>query len=132
MKNIKILGIVLIALILFEIVFSGFMSYKDLKKKPNVCILGSSCDSVQNSSYGQIFGIKLPFIAIFAFILLLAVYFISPKLFLIGSSFGALGSAYLISIQFFVLKEICTNCMIIDAAMLLIFFLSILNFRYRK
>ena len=129
MKLTIISGIIL-ALIVLEIFMSIYLIYENSKpKNTNVCIVGKGCSSVQNSTYGTIGGIKLQYISIFAFIALLAMFFISQRLFLAGTIFGGLFSLYLITIQLFVLNQICSNCMMVDVTMIAITVLSIINIR---
>ncbi len=118
-------SIIIIALILFEIGMCSYLIYKDLKGTPNVCMIGHSCDSVQSSIYGSIFGIKLSYIAVFAFISLLLSFLFYKPIFAIGTYLGAAAAVVLIAIQLFVLKEICSNCMIIDGTMILILLASL-------
>jgi uncharacterized membrane protein len=130
MNSKKILFIILIVLMVFEILISSYLIYED-KTKPvaSVCIMGSSCESVQTSVYGKIFGIKLPYYALGAFSLLLLLFFISKKLYYAGTITGSLCSLYLIVIQLFVLKQICSTCMLIDITMFSILVLSFFYFK---
>jgi len=115
-------------LIVIEIGLSGLLANEN-SHATNFCIVGeSSCNSVQNSSYGQIFGIKLPFIAIGAFIILLALFFLNYKLFLAGISVGVLVSLTLTGIELLVLKQVCSSCMLVNSIILLIGILSWSNF----
>lgn len=122
-----ILSIIIILLIVVEIVLSIYLLY-DSAKSLTLCIVGESCGFVQNSIYGSIFGIKLGYFAIVAFVILLAMKFINKKLFLILSALGASIAIYYISIQLFVLKAICSSCIIIDSIMLVIFALALIQF----
>ena len=118
---------IIAALIIFEIIFSAWLIYEDSKKQ-NVCFIGKTCDIVQSSDYGQIFGIKLPYLAIFAFTGLLILLYAKENWFMIATAIGALVSVYLIIVQLFILKQICTNCTIVDVTMLVIFGLSLKNY----
>ena len=114
-----------------EIAMAGFLVYKDMnptKTNLNICIKGGSCESVQNSVYGSIFGIKLPVYGLIAFIILLGLYFLNKKLHLLTALIGMGISLTLISIQVFVLKQICSNCMIVDFTMITIFLISLVNY----
>jgi len=127
-----IIGSIIILLILIQISLCGWLIYKDLKGSTNVCVIGETCSLVQDSIYGQVFGIKLPFYAIFAFTILLIIYFVNSKLFVAATSIGIITSAYLTIVQFFILKEICSTCMIVHVIMLLIFIMSIINLILNK
>lgn len=127
MKSKKVLTGVILLLVLIEIVFSGYLIYKDMQKSDS-CVLGSSCSSVESSSYSEIFGIKLFYIALVGFILLLISHFYSDKLFILGSAIGSLFSLYLVYVQLFILKTICFNCMTVHTIMILILIFSLVNF----
>ena len=77
----KSLKLVILLLIIVEILFSGWLVYKNLTTA-DVCIIGDSCNGVQNSDFGEIFGIKLSYLGLFAFIALLIVFFLKKRLFL--------------------------------------------------
>lgn len=124
----KVVSLIIIVLIILEIAMSSYLIYKDATSS-NVCFIGSDCNQVQNSQYGQIFGIKLPYYGVLAFFILLIVYFINTKFFKILTSVGAIISLILIFIQFFILKKICINCMFVDIAMIIIFLASIIQKR---
>ena len=133
METKKILSVVLIILILFEVVMSGYMVYEDQKKSnSDVCFVGSDCGSVQSSSYGSLFGIQLPYYAIVAFLALLLSFLFMKKVYYIGVLVGTLISIFLISVQLFVLKMVCSNCMIVDSAMILILLVSLFYYRSNK
>lgn len=116
----------IISLIVFQTIFTGYMAYGDLHPS-NICVLGKSCEQVQDTKYGQIFGIKLPFIAFFAFIALLLCYLFSYRLFLLGSLLGFAVSLTLIYIQTVILKMVCINCLMVDVVMILIFSLALIE-----
>ena len=120
----KSLKLVILLLIIVEILFSGWLVYKNLTTA-DVCIIGDSCNGVQNSDFGEIFGIKLSYLGLFAFIALLIVFFLKKRLFLVATSIGTAVAVYLMVVQLFVLKKVCVNCIIIDGIMILIFGLSL-------
>src|SRR3989339_475422 len=114
----KSLKLVILLLIIVEILFSGWLVYKNLTTA-DVCIIGDSCNGVQNSDFGEIFGIKLSYLGLFAFIALLIVFFLKKRLFLVATSIGTAVAVYLMVVQLFVLKKVCVNCIIIDGIMIL-------------
>ncbi len=122
----KALNIVIIFFIVLEIALSLYLILNS-SKPVDVCIIGKSCDAVQSSIYGSILGIKVAYIAILAFILLLSFKFIHKKIFLFATCIGALIALYFISIQLFVLKQICSTCLIIDSIMVGILLLVLLE-----
>ncbi|VVB77648.1 Vitamin K epoxide reductase family protein [uncultured archaeon] len=126
MKTNKVLGLIIIALIILEIILCGYILNKESKPK-NSCILGESCSEVQESAYGKVFGTPWAYIGIAAFFLLLVSYFINNKIFRIATCLGSIVSFYLIFIQLFVIKNICINCMEVHAVMFLILILSFIR-----
>ncbi|MFA6461996.1 MAG: vitamin K epoxide reductase family protein [Candidatus Woesearchaeota archaeon] len=115
----------ILVLVLLEVILSGVLVYQNLNSS-TPCLLGqpTRCSDVQGSSYGTLFGIKLPYLALFAFIGLLVTYFINSEVFFLGTIIGAAASAYLILVQIFVLKEACSTCLMIDSTMIVLFVTS--------
>tara|TARA_Y100000310_G_C20590994_1_gene767966 strand:- start:372 stop:788 length:417 start_codon:yes stop_codon:yes gene_type:complete len=94
------------------------------------CVDETSCNQVQNSIYGEIMGFKVNKLGTIGFTLLFVAFLIEYKhkkktLSLGLSTLGALFALYFLYIQFFVLKTLCSQCLIIDFSMLLIFYLAI-------
>jgi uncharacterized membrane protein len=124
-KNIKIISGIIILLILVQIAMSIWIIYEDNKQtNVNLCIIGNSCEQVQDTKYSEIFGIKLSYIGLGAFIILFFSFFINKKIFFWFSLIGACFAIYLMFVQFFILKQLCSNCLIIDVSMLVIFGLT--------
>ncbi len=132
MKHVKI---ILALLILAEIILSGYLVYTDYKGS-GICLVttDSTCNAVQDSIYGQLFGVKLTVFGVIAFSILLVTYLLShphkifEKIFFIFALIGALFSIYFLSLQFFVLNKICSSCVIIDNLMIAIFALGLFIF----
>ena len=127
----------LLALIIFEIAFVGYLLYVSPGNgETDVCIIGegSSCQNVQNSVYGSIAGMKVSQIGLVSFIILLIVFIFwkDKKIFLICTLLGALTALYFIIIQLFVLKTICSECMVIDLIAILIFLIALFSFRKQR
>lgn len=131
MKHLKELLYVLIILnilISVSLVYSGFTG-------DTICLTGKSCENVQGSIYGNILGIKLSWIGLAAFLILFASFYFSSKnkrnlnIYLSIASLGALCSIVLISIQLFVLHELCSTCMIVDIITIIIFIFSTVYFK---
>ncbi len=133
MNNIrKIIGI----LISFQLFFSIYLAYAEYNSQ-GICIFGKACETVQNSVYGQLFGIKLTYLGPFAFLILFAFYYLSYKkvfynLFLLAATLGAASASYLLYIQFFILKQICSTCFLIDSTLLLVFILTAADYFLNK
>ncbi len=129
-------------LIVFLVIFSGIMAISD-KTNSGFCIINSGaseCASVQNSQYGSIFGIKLTLFGFASFLLLFLVYIFSfvknkysknfSEIYIIMSGIGCAFALYFIYLQFFVLKTLCANCIVVDSLMVVVFILSL--YRNRK
>lgn len=125
----------LFILILLEVALALFMVYEN-SSGTDICASGKSCGAVQNSIYGQIFGIKLTELAVIAFVALFIVYYLVYRekvhynFFVLCTLVGAGMAIYFISLQLFVLHEICSNCMIVDGIAIVIFVVSIIEFWY--
>lgn len=122
---------------LFGFFLASYIYHKKTKKAPLVCPLKSNCDSVINSDYSKVLGIRLEVLGMiyYAFIsinygLLNAVpnfAFINTDLLLVFSFFAFIFSLYLISIQAFILRQWCTWCICSAFLCTLIFGLSFLS-----
>ncbi|MBS3089990.1 hypothetical protein J4461_03900 [Candidatus Pacearchaeota archaeon] len=125
--------IYLAALIAINLILSLYLVYSDSSSNA-FCIIGKNCDSVQNSAYGNLFGVKLSWIGVVAFTFLLILYYLSHrsytryKLFAASALLGAILAAYFIIIQAFVLKQVCSSCIVIDAVMLIITGMSVYEY----
>jgi uncharacterized membrane protein len=98
------------------------------------CSVGSDCNTVQNSIYGTLFGIKLAWFGVFCFSIFLVLFFIARLnkrfywIFLIASVIGAALAIYFISLQVFILNKLCKDCILIDGIMILMFVIIIFEF----
>ena len=128
-----ILGI----LIFLELLLSIYLIYSESQNQ-GFCIIGSTCETVQNSAYAQLSGIPLSWIGFMAFLLLLSLFYMrvyskfNNQLYLITSYIGGAFAVYLLSVQTFILKKFCGICVIIDVLMLAITVFSILVFKEEK
>lgn len=133
MVRIKLLLEIVFFLIMLEVFFTAFLVFAP-SSNSTICIFGSSCGDVQSSPYAYILGIKLSQIGLVSFIFLLGLFFLASKnikyefWFLLASFLGALFALYFLFIQFFILNQICSNCLIIDFIAIFICILSIFNF----
>lgn len=120
-------------LIILEIVLSASLVYQS-RQGSNLCLVGNpvSCNEVQNSSYNDIFGIKITYLAFFYFFTLLILYLSKEKWFLVCAALGTLGALYFLFIQLFVLKTVCSTCLLVDGMMMVILVLSLVNKRITK
>jgi uncharacterized membrane protein len=133
----KYLKEIMLLAILFEVIFVGFMMQSSLSSE-GVCVLNDSqtCDQVQFSKYGEIFGISITNLGFFAFFALLFAgvytFYFDKKFypsFNLMITLGCFFAIYFIILQVIILKKICSNCFIVDFMMIFIF---ILNRFYRR
>lgn len=121
-----------IPLIIFgQLVLSAYLIHAKAQAEL-FCVVGKSCDAVQQSVYGQLWGIDVSTLGFIAFLLLGACYFLRARplfhcFFLWGTGIGVVGALYFIGVQVFILKQLCSSCMFIDVGMLVLGYLV-----YRK
>lgn len=133
-KKKNLFSAVIISILALEIFLSAYLFYSPGNNSYFCSTLGS-CLEVQESIYGKIFGIKIAFFGLFSFILLLFSYLFSlinkkfRALYLALALIGAFFAIYFLFIQFFILKKLCSSCIIIDALMLLLFVFSIKEYK---
>jgi len=130
MKKRENLDYLIIFLIVVEVLMSAYLIYDAITDK-GICGL-EGCDIVKNSIYSQIFGVKLVYFALPAFLLLLGFFFLNKKIYIVGVTIGFVFALYLVFLQIFVIRAICTNCVIVDSTMILIFLLTFFDKRNRK
>ena len=137
-------GLIFVLLVVLLVV-SGYLAGSTLSGK-QVCLIGdedsvSDCLSVQNSKYGRVLGIRLVYLGFIGTLILLILYSLSSKdkykenyyeLYLLFVGIGAVVSLSLLYIQFFVLKQICSSCLVADSLMILIAILSFIEFSHRR
>ncbi|MBX4212216.1 hypothetical protein KW787_02035 [Candidatus Pacearchaeota archaeon] len=117
-------GLILI-LIVAELILTGSILWGDYHQEAT-CIFGSGCSEVQHSVYGNLLGIKVSTFGFISFVLLLILYLLAQKnrknqfVFVALAKIGAFFSIYFLIIQFFVLKKICSTCLVVDLTMILI------------
>ncbi|MEK6850480.1 MAG: vitamin K epoxide reductase family protein [Nanoarchaeota archaeon] len=98
------------------------------------CTQGSECDSVQNSIYGTLFGIKLAWFGVICFSILFILFLIARVnkkmywMFFTSSVLGMAFAVYFISLQIFILQKLCKDCLIIDSIMVLMFVIVVFEF----
>ena len=127
----RLLWLIIFVSIILNLVLSAYLIYEQ-NKIDFLCVEGSTCTSVQNSSYAYLFCIKLVYISIFVFLFLLVLFLISEILSLFAGFIGSCFAIYFIAIQIFVLKQICSTCLIIDLMTILIFIVMIIRYSIKK
>ena len=127
----------IIAFIILEMVLTGIVVYGDMVGT-TVCISGGSCGAVQNTLYGKFLGLKVSILGFTAFTILLLIYLLTlyherGHGYIVGAALiGAVVAAYFLSLQFFVLKEICSSCLAIDSLMIVIAIYVIYDYAKNK
>lgn len=128
---------ILYILIIAQIVFIGSIAIDNIDGNIT-CTIGSSCSLVQTSEYSKIFGIDVSFIGLAGFIGLLTLLILSDnkiipyKLFLVAAYLGTAFAIYFISLQIFILNEICIDCMIADTVTIAISLIATYHYKIKK
>ncbi len=129
--------LIFIALSLVGFIDASYLAIKSVLNGAVKCYIFSGCDIVLNSSYSHVFSIPISFFGAFFYlaVFLLSIRYLETKnnkiLFFLRYLFiaAALFTAYLLILQFFVLKAVCFYCLAsaVDSLALFIlgfFFLS--------
>ena len=125
---------ILLILSLIALTFSIVISFT---KVSALCLPGEGCDTVLNSKYAEILGIKFSTLGTIAFTFLVILTFSymvkqklwKKKLINIGIVFGSLIAIYFLYLQQFILQAYCKYCLVVDISALLALAIIIL---YRK
>ena len=121
-------------IIIGQLLLSGYMMYEKAQSAV-FCVVGKSCDAVQQSAYGTLGGFDVRTLGFIAFALLLITHLTqhhhryNKRLYLLGLVLGVVGATYYIGIQAFVLKQLCPTCMLIDGSMLVVAWLEYKAYR---
>ncbi len=132
--NMKPSQIYLSTLIILALIATIYIAYT-ASQGTELCILGSGCAGVQNSEYGTLLGVKVSIWGMIAFTLLFILYgwahssYKRYRLYFTTALVGAITSLIFIAIQAFILEQWCSSCLVVDLLMLIIAFLSYLEFR---
>lgn len=138
-KN-RFLLIIILILVLISLLFSlliEYQSYKESKILDNICTAtGSSCNSVQNSDYGRILGVKVAHIGVAAFsifLIIVILQILTPTkwtkfITVAGAGIASVMGIYFIYTQAFVLHHYCIYCLIIDSSSILILITTLIYF----
>lgn len=98
------------------------------------CFITTGCETVLTSHYHAVFGIPVALLGSLYYLLLflLAVFYLDAKKGIIIrlaaylTPLGFLASLYFVYLQFFILKEICSYCMVSAFTSTILFILGIL------
>ena len=105
-----------------------------------VCLANdpANCNTVQNSEYGKIFGIKLVWFGFAGSLVLLFLYYLifsknsydkaTHRIYIALISIGTILSIYFIYLQKFVLKTYCSSCLVVDISFILVYLLSVADY----
>ena len=112
-----VFGNLLASLAFIGLVISIYLLYAQKTNKKTACIIGK-CDIVIGSKYAKTFGMENTiFGVIYYAVLLVTAFFGIPvpyELMLLATASVALYSVYLSYLQFFVIKEFCDYCMVVN------------------
>lgn len=114
---------------------TAYSYYEDLTGS-EICIVTEGCSLVRHSAYSTILGIKVSLFGLIASIALLALFLnkkhkVAKNLFPILAYIGSLFAIYFISVQLFVIKAICSTCLIVDIVVIIIAALVFYNQKRR-
>ena len=127
--------LIIILLSLLELANAGYLEYSHRKDKRLMCPLGEDCNTVANSKWSELFGIRNSTLGILyyaALIIAMLVALAAPAfsaqiLFFskIAAAVALLISIFLTFIQIFVIKNYCSYCIMSAVINLLIFIVLI-------
>lgn len=130
-------GVTLLSVIGLSI--SLYLTYVYTSDKVALCLSGGGCATVQYSPYAWLVGIPIPTLGAGAYLLLILLGFLAGRqserqetllLALFGVSLvGLLFSAYLTYLELFVIKAICTWCVISGVIQLVVFLMAVTAWR---
>ena len=123
---------------LIGLLVSGFLSFEYSLPRSITCPLGGlSCEAVRNSQYSKMFGISVPILGILFYFSFSAISLLSlentgklmRKLIFMAATVGFLFSAYFTYLEAFVIHAFCFWCLTSALITLLIFLLSLLQYK---
>ena len=134
---------VIFALLILLTIFSIYLAVAESSDSA-VCLINSensNCQTVQSSKYGKILDFKVSNLGAIAITILLLTYLLANKKgkhqkrfhksYILFTTIGALFALYFLYIQFFIIKQICSTCLVIDNTIILISVLSYIDFKRR-
>ena len=113
-----------ILILIFSLVGFSFSLYLYLNKPNEQLCVFNSCNNVLSSKFSKTAGIDNSLLGIFYFLITGFLAYFSKETFLkIFSVVGVFFAFYFVFVMFFILKEICYFCLIIDFCAIIIFIL---------
>lgn len=134
------MNIIPIILSILGVFDTTYLTAKHYSGQTVYCPVGKSCDTVLSSEYSVVYGIPIALFGLIFYltVLVLSVFYLqtNKKLFLkisfILIFFGFLFSVWLSYLQFFVIKAICTYCLLSAINIAILFIISTYNLFFRK
>ena len=112
------LGVVAVALV--GIAIAGYLTYVHYRPDSLICTGGGGCETVQESSYAELFGIPVALLGLGAYVAVLALVAWDTELARTLAAAVALGglafAGYLVALQAFVIDAWCIWCLANDVA----------------
>lgn len=110
--------------LLIALAVSAMLRLDYASDDPQFCTTGAGCDEVRTSAYSTFLGISWPVIGMIALgVLILAMLYaqsaVALKRHALLSTAAAVVALGLVGLQIFVIRAICSLCMIVDAAIVL-------------
>jgi uncharacterized membrane protein len=111
-----------ILILIFSFFGFVFSLYLYLNRPDSSFCTFSGCNYVLNSKFSKTLGIENSLLGVFYFLMIGVLAYLNKEKFLkILSTAGAIFALYFIFVMFFILKEICYYCLIIDISAIIIF-----------
>ncbi|NIP30448.1 MAG: hypothetical protein GTO02_10760 [Candidatus Dadabacteria bacterium] len=127
-------GISIVALSLLGIILSGYLTNKIINySELNFCLTGVECDIVNSSRYSKLLGVPVSVFGLIGYLSILTVSFLSLtknnkwKFLYILSMTGFSFTVYLTFLELYIIKAICSLCILSAIIITLILFLVILK-----
>ena len=127
----------LVALVIVGILVSIYMTVYKITENNAMCLGSGDCSTVNSSRYAEVNGIPVALIGVFGYAAILAVLYLETRvgffkqngtLVVFGLALtGFIFTLWLIYVEFALLKALCPFCLTSQAAMTLIFIISVIR-----
>jgi len=127
----------LVALVIVGILVSIYMTVYKITENNAMCLGSGDCSTVNSSPYAEVNGIPVALIGVVGYSAILALLFLENKgnffkqnstLLIFGLALtGFIFTLWLIYVEFALLKALCPFCLTSQAAMTLIFIISVIR-----